>query len=841
MTKISGKIKFLIIAALVLISAAAMTYVNSYVKIDYCKNTIKLDDGLAILKEDGLHAAVITLDNNGEITGRANILLNDPFTLSVKSVHDLFSDDKGNLYVFCSIYGPKRSVYETIYKCNFFFGSGRRIWSSKQADGYDVIQGSTPYIDGNDIYLPMLNKGSRKTDILKFSGGGHTVVSEDCVPDGVTDADRIFYRNGVVFCAEDTSGVFANGERIYPRNGDDAAAGIYDAMNYDNGILSFVDITKNRILHYDMNTGAFSDESCGIYSFNRLQSLRAYSGGTITAACEDGEYLRAYRYSGGSEETFSLVNGGLFLRSFLIFIVISAVAAALLVLIYTLLFVRIRKQKDGTRRYQSIAARITAISTAAGIICGIVFGVLINGTVERLNSGLQDSIDTNGSQFLAGCIYTDCEIELKNGVPRLNSRSGEDFNKTIESYQTALGENNGIECYFLLLAESGGRLYQLEDQFDDTVPAEYVVSLRSAGLIQSGIDSGVNCAFEDKMTSGRSQYTCTNFPISGADGTEYNGVLCTVSDAYRIRQMSFMLYVWLIAVIFLLVVLLLVAANIVLHRSLSGLKRLRKAFALYESDENGGDPSVFLLPGNEETSDEISETGHALMLMTEGTRVHTRDISEGNRKYKRFMAAGILKLMDRSEISKVNFGDRVSANALILRFSMDDSSDITESVKLINGFIEMSGGILLNFVRGKADVCFTDEKEFGRAADTAARLGYPSAVLASFGKVEAGSAGSDSNAWLIALSEEFAEFERLDRLRESGDPSKAPMICTKKAAEKLKDDRFLSRCELREDMLGDIEFFDIIPRESGGKNERETADNNTDGINAADGSLDPVL
>lgn len=137
-------------------------------------------------------------------------------------------------------------------------------------------------------------------------------------------------------------------------------------------------------MHYDINERSFSEESVEISSFNKLQSLHAYSDGTVTAACEDGENLRAYRYLPGSEETYSLVSGGFSLRSYLIFVLISSAAAALIMLLYTLLFVRIRKQKDGIERYQSIAARITAISTAAGIICAIVFGILINGMARAL-------------------------------------------------------------------------------------------------------------------------------------------------------------------------------------------------------------------------------------------------------------------------------------------------------------------------------------------------------------------------------------------------------------------------------------------------------------------------
>lgn len=849
---IRSKIKYLIIILLVLISAAALTIANSRAEIGYCKNAVKIDGGMAILEEDGLYASVIKLDGSGKMTDRVNILLNDPFTLSVKSVHGLFADNNGNLYLICSIYGSNRSRYETIYKCNFLFGSAQKIWSSKQISGYTVSEYGIPYIDESGIYIPMVNTESGGIDIIKFSGKDHSVVVKNCDQSDEFhgSADSIIYRDNIVFFSDDTAGIFANGKKIYPRDNDtDTAAGLYDAMNYDNGILSFINVAENKIVHYDVKKETFSEEPSDISLFNKLQSVYAYSDGTVTAAYEDGENLRAYQCFGGTEETYSLVTGGFFLRSFLISVVISAVAAALLMFVYTLFFVRIRKQKDGTERYRSIAARITAISTAAGIVCAIVFGVLINNTINKLNSGLQNSIDINGSQFLASYIYTDYEIELKNGsIPKINSRYDESVTEMMENYQTSLAENNGIESYFLLFVKTSGGIFQPGKQFDDSIHAENVVSLRVVDFIRNSIDSGVNSKFEDKMTTGNLQYTCTNFPISDADGTFYNCVLCTVNDAYRVKQTGFMLYIWLIALIFILVVLLLIAANIVLHHNLSGLMRLRKAFAVYEDEENGGDPTVFLLPqkaGFDETSDEITDTGHALMLMTEGIRVHTRDINEGNRKYKRFMAAGILKLMGHSEISKVNFGDHVSQNALFLRFFIDNSSDITERadcIEIINNFIETSGGILLNFCSGKADICVIDKNEYGRAADTAARLGFPSVILAAYGKVEAGSAGSDGNAWLIALSDISDEFAELEKLEIFEHPRTAPMICTKKAEGKLKNDKFFSRYdELRSNVLGDVKYFEIIPREIGEENDRETIDSDIVDTAAADNSLHLVL
>lgn len=815
------RLSLLITAVLILISAAALTEANSRVKINYCKGTVRYNGGLAVLKEDSVSAAVITLDDSGGVTGRANILLNDPFGLSVKSVHDLFFDDNGDLYFFCTVYGLKASDYpryEELYRCNFTLGSVKKLWSSKKLSGYELTPGSVPYVDGSDIYIPMTAEKSGSVDILKFSkDGSYTAVIEDCddLSDGY-DSDTVIYRNGTVFRAKDTDGVFVNGEPVF--SDPDA---YYDALSLDNGILSFIDFTADTLYHYDVSSKAVSQEKLSPVfadSSDSLQNLHVSSDGTVTASFEDGEALRAYSFRGEREDVYSLVRGGLFLRSFLIFLVLSSIAAAVLWLLYTLLFVRIRIRRQGARRYQSIAARVTALSTAAGIICAAVFGVLINGTVERLNGSLQNSINANGSQFLAGYIFTDCRIEAQNGLPVLDEQSSEALSRAVESCQTSLYETNRIDCSFILFAESNGRLYRAGDKTEPAVPAEYVVSIRAAGLIQNSIQSGVNCVFEDKMTTGCLKYTCTNFPIFGVDGTLYNGVLCAVTDMYRTRQTAFVLHLWLVAVIFLLVVILLAAANIVLHCSLSKLRRLSKAFGLYEKN---GDPSVFLLGEN---NDEITETGRALMLMTEGAKVRARDIGDGNRKYKRFMAAGILRLLNRSEVSKVNFGDCETENALILRFTAENS-DISQYAEQIGGFLEKTDCVLLNFGSGRADVCCTNEDRFTGVIKAAVNSGYPSPILITCGKIECGSAGSSNGAWLIALSEEFSELEKIPVHAEKG-----TVLCTEKLAQGIA----LPGLELRR-RNG---YYELIT-DRGEYDESENYDNN---IAASDGgSLDPVL
>lgn len=762
------RLGLLIIAVLILISAAGLTAANSRIKIGYCKGVVHTNDGgLAVLKEDSVSAAVITLDSAENVTGRANILLNDPFSLSVKNVHDLFSDDEGNVYFFCTVYGLKMSKYpryETLYKCNFTLGSVSKLRSFKNLDGYELTPGGVPYVDGKDIYIPMTDTASGSVDILKFpDNGGYTTVLKDVdnLSDG-SDSDTIIYRNGDVYRAKDTMGVFINGEPVFAEP--DAFC---DALTYDGGMLNFIDFTSNTLYHYDLSSKSLFDEPLSAEfadSSDSLQNLRAYSDGSVTASFEDGEALRAYLVRGSSERVYSLIRGGVFARAFLIFLVLSSIAAAVLWLLYTLLFVRIRLQKGAQYKYQSIAARVTAISTAAGIVCAAVFCVLIGNTVERLNGSLQNSVSTNGSQFLAGYIFSDCRLELKNGLPTLDGRSAESLNTAIESVQTALAEENKTDCEFYLFVEHGGRLYRVGGftEADVTVPAELIVSVRAAELIQNSIQSGVNRTFEDKMTDGISKYTCTGFPISGADGNVYNGVLCAVTDVYRARQTGFSLRLWMFAVIILLVVILLIAANIALHISLSKLKRLRRAFGLYEKD---GDPSVFLLgsdniENSSENRDEITETGHALMLMTEGAKVRARDIGDGNRKYKRFMAAGILKFLNRAEISKVNFGDREPQTALILRF-VTENSRIADCAEQINDFIERTDCILLNFGSNRADLCCIDEARFPEVIKAAEQADYPHPILITCGSLTCGSAGNSSAAWLIAISEEFHELTKL--------------------------------------------------------------------------------
>lgn len=820
----SLRIKLLAAAALVLIAAAALTFINSNVDIDYCKGMIKLDGGYAVLNETENIAAVIRLDKNGKAVRRVSLPLNNPFTLSVRSVHDMFSDDNGNVYAFCTVYSPNHSKREVLYKCDFTLGIMRQMSDLSKIDGYTAMTGTIPFIDGGDIYIPM-QKDDKTVDIVKISGDDAAAAVENICPDGHT-ADRIFYRDGVVFFEEQSGNVYADGNKIYPLDGKNA---VCTGLNCDGGFLSFIDTTNKTQVVYEIARGAAISSDLGHIESNMLQHIMAYSDGTVTAAREDGGNLRAFCASDKAQKTYSAVTGGFSWQLFIMYTVFCAVAAAVLMLLYTVLFVRLRTKNSGSRRYQSIAARITAISTAAGIVCTVVFGFLINGMVKQLNVSLHNSIKTSSSQFFTSYILSNCVLETKDGKPSFEKESAEDYARVVEGYRRALEENNGIECDFILLIQSGDKLYCLQNSSNETYPAEYTVSLRALSMIEDGMERAVNLTFDDNMTSGMYKYACCNFMLTGNGGTEaYNAVICTVIDAYRMRQTGFTLYLWLIAVVVGLVIVLLIAANILLRRNLRGLKRLKKAFKLYE---NGGESSVFGMRGG----DEIAETGQALELMTEGTRVHTRDISEGNRRYKRFMSAGILKLLGKSEISKVGFAERVSVSALIMRFTAG-GSDIAADIKPINDFLERSGGVLLNFGGGKADICFTDEYFFCAVTELAAQLDYPSPILVSFGTVEAGSAGNADGAWLIGLSEEFAEFERLEKAVEG-----SRVICTAKAAEKLNSVGFSLSSELRSVLLGETEYFEVIPNALGGEDEHETSDNNYLGGAAVDGGYDPVV
>lgn len=823
------RIKLLIAAVSVVIVSAVLTLLNSRVDIDYCKGVVKTGGGCAVLTETDRRASVIKLDENGNVTDRADMLLFDPFRQSVKSVHDMFTDDGGGVWFFCTEYSPDRAKRELLCKCDFSLGRTVCMRDLGVIDGYSPISGGVPYVDGGNIYIPM-RSGDDTVDIILLSGNGYSVAAEDCLV-GVVGVDRIYYRRNTVYYEDTLNGIFADGQRIYPSEEKigDKIGGMCTGLTYDNGYLCFVDAADGSAVRCELSTGNIAKMYEGLPKVDALQRIAVYSDGTVTAAREDGEDLRAYRFGSGAEKIYTAVNGGFSWLSFAVKTALCAIAAAVLTLLYTLLFVRLKKRKETGRRYQSIASRITAISTAAGIVCAAVFGAVISGTVRQLNNGLRSSVNTGSSQFYTSYIMTNCRLEFRNGLPVLDEKSAAEFSRISEEYTSALAENSGIECGVMLMVRYNGRLYELRGCPCEAAPAELEVSLRSFGLINGCIDDGANRVFTDKMTSGMYRYTCSNSELLDKDNNEYRAVIVTATDCHRLRQTGFMLYLWLIAIVLGSVILVLAAANIVLRLHLKGLKRLKNAFGLYE---NGGEPEVFEMSGG----DEIAQTGQALMLMTEGTRVRTRDISEGNRRYKRFMSAGILKLMGRSEISKVTFGERVRVECLIMRLILKRGEDMSEQVRLLNLFLEESGGILLDCGGGKADVCFTRDTEFGAAADMAARSGFPSAVLITFGAVEAGSAGSDSGAWLVGLSREFSELERLSKLL--GDEKRT--VCTKKAAEKLKDADFLSHCELRVESAGELEYFEVIPRGRGG-DEHKTADNNSHSGSGADNSLDTVV
>lgn len=816
--------KLLITVCLVLLSAVILTFVSSDISVDYCKGTVKLPDGWALLEEKGGCASVIKLGGSGEVTGKANFLLNDPFSVSVRSVHDMFTDDDGNIYFFCTSYRAGNSKREYLYKCDLTFGIAYRLWDLSKIEGYTVKSGAIPQIDGGDIYIPM-RKNDETIAILKLSGKEYSVAAEIGIQEDNDSIDRILYKQGIICYENEEGGIYTDGEQVYFPSGD----GVCTGMNYDGGRLNFIDTSENAIVSYDINSKEITRSAEKIASVESLQHIMAYSDGSFAAVREDGEKLRAIFHK-DKDSIYSVVHGGFLWQTLAAYVVICAIAAGVLMLLYNVLFVRLRKAKasGGSSRYQSIASRITAISTVAGIVCVIVFGILIDDTVTRLNTSLRDSIHVSSSKFFTGYILSNCEIEIKNDTPAFTEESGADYARVTEEYEKALNENSSVECEFILLVKYNGRLYVLPGLPVGSIPAEYVISLRGLDIIANGINNASNVTFADNMTSGLYEYTVSNLSLQDENFDEYEAVICTRSNRYRTRQTGFMLYLWLIAVVVGLVVVLLIVSNIVLYSKLKGLKKLKKAFPLYERD---GDPSVFDIKGG----DEIAETGQALMLMTEGMQIHTRDISDDNRRYKRFMSAGVLRLMGKSEISKINFGENVRRDCLIMRLITTVNSDVEEKKDLLNSFIENSGGCLLNYSIRKSDICFTAEDDLAEVINSAAGLASDFLIMISFGKVEAGSAGSDKGAWLIGLSSEFTKFERLEKLAD-GEPK---MICLQSAADKLNEAAALKRFELREMLLDDMVCFEVLPMENGVENESETSDNNSDNTDTDD--LDTVV
>lgn len=731
------KIKLIVCAAVALIVAVATTFLFSRDSISYCKSAVKAGRNTVLLSEQDIISSVILTDELGNISDRVTLVNANPFGLSYRSYHDVTADNNGDIYVSCTVYGSGNSVFYEIYKLNFTFSIAERIWRSEENSLIDSFRAQCA--DGR-LFVTTDNDG--QTGVFEYKDGSLVQLETKCPKE--FSYNNIIYINGAEYAYSEGTGIFKDGKMLYPQNGTANVNG----FNYDNGIISFVDIDSKKTVHYNISDGTFSETPCDFADFERMEGITAYSDGTLLCSYESEGKLTGESMNGTQTVLYSELSGALSIKTFIKSLIVSLLLMGFALLVYRLLFVR-RKNK---KKFRSIPSSATALSTAISLVLVAAICPMVYSTAIRMNDSWNSFLDGKDSQFLPGYISL---FELDDNG-KLNTADCEQLDKVITDYHTSLAENGYKQCQFLLCTLYDGIPYCIyRTGRYEAVPAVYTVSLDGADRIAQSLKDNNPLSFTDKRTTGTFKYTIFPFTMYkyNEDYTTISETvcICTETDFYRTMQNNVAAIAVTTSVIIIVTILLLIITNILLRVNMRKLNRLKNAFGKYKKSK---EPAEFTMSGN----DEVSATGEALTIMTESIRVHERDLSIGNRKYRCLMSDGVLRLLGTGEASKINFGDYITKNALLVRFVFNGDSEVVERA---GKFAEEYGGGVLSFNSRKADICFTDKDMFPDILKALSRLDYPYKLLASYGELQAGSAGDSQNAWLVALSQELVEFDRL--------------------------------------------------------------------------------
>lgn len=758
-----------------LLLAALTGYFSSHLRLDYCKEFRAWESGYVGIQEYGLSTSIFRTDMTGEMTGLIRVRNLDLWEQRLQSFEQLIPGSDGDLYVSSTIHGDEAHEDRVIYQVDFTKRQLRAAWEIDQSSLEGVLLQDFSVVDGVLYFTALRHEsGNLITYAMERGGAAHPV--NEAAAELVNPETCLYTEEGLV-CLYRDQGIFLQGRKIYPVQ--DTGNVLFDALSYEDGVLSFVDRYQKELIRLDLVTGATAVQSLTRVDLQNMQNLHTTSSGGLTASISVEDALAGACWRDGAVQILTNLEGTLdWILMGWILLIASVAEFVLLAAVVLLRRAVLRRIVHNHRRFLSVRARISLISIAVALASTTLVAAMLIRSVNEYSRQRQQIDAANAIESFLGMVAENVTFEAG---PDGRFSFSSDFVDTLHEWSRKQRDYGSDYDYKLFSYQQGWQCVYSSD-LAEMIPAEYIVDEETLDICQAAYDSGLLNAFQVEQADGRKLYIVSASTQVSEDGL----VALAVTDGYDQQVSNLRTALGPIQVSVVACIILLLAENLLIWLFMRRLTRLNRELAWGDA-EKGWNITTF--PG----ADEISETSQVLQVMTGSIEQSMKEIRINNAQYERMIPKDVIRLMGAESFVQVHAGQMVSKEGFLLLLSLHQVSDAWLQAGIRT--IRESRGYLLKFNSSLISGCFLRREDLAegiRKMLTDPILAGHVTVFFSPGMLQAGVVGNDSAKRVLVLSEQGKQLQDLcDRM--SGQSHLGFFF----DPEGLEMDRVLPRCVFR--------------------------------------------
>jgi hypothetical protein len=679
------------------------------VKLDYCKNIIPYKDGIVAIQENDMTDTIVYADADGKILGQIIVPYVNYISGRIRNYFDFAIDESGDIYVIDCLYNKNGEKTWEAYKCRFDLGILEKTWEMKPPEGYLYSENFNPVIQDGELLVLWYKDETGEYNARSYDTSGNA--------------------------RELTTEEFA----------------VYQDEEYYAAVSRVLEDYADKLTYF--------------------QGYRVIDADTFAVCYENDGDLNGFFVENGNEHYYEKLTGNfqwsLMMRIWLILVICAFVILGVRSLVGICAGRKHSEKKD--EHFMSLTLSIALLS---GILTVLLMVLISNSVYSDIKSRYEFWI-TADCQNAAKYIIEELQnanVTMEDDAPALSIEMVDEAVSGFHELMESRGENENYD--FLIVMKWNDTLYSIYNRdYKGTAYANMVISRVAVEYFDEAIRQGEYLRFEDKWNVGLIKYTAVPFQMYSIENGKYVDTVVGVSTDSYTETLYYLSVVPKILVIILLIgVIFWIMINVILGFFLNRVKKLGNDLKIYSDT---GDPQCFDVSG----ADEIGQTAHTFRAMAGGIEVHKKDIMDSNSNYKKLLPSGIMQLMGKERITQVNVGDYCEVEAVMLLFTFQDMDVITrdEQIHKVMSFADKYQGIVTHFNRDELYMAVSVNWDIGVLTQNfETEIGRESGMengiklFVASGVFNAGSSGSEQNAYLTATGKVFRQLLTLED-REKGE------------------------------------------------------------------------